>query len=129
MYLHFSIVVYYKTVRNNVLSVNYSFNSNHAIKWMPPYWDNKALPKPTLTLPDTLISTFLLFPSFLLKIIAFPMQYEIWKGRNFWGQKADSNSVDRVKKHASYHLRHWNWCLMSVFLLCWLFQSHFGGQS
>ncbi len=29
-YLHLSIVVHYKTVRNNnVLSVNYSFNSNY----------------------------------------------------------------------------------------------------
>ncbi len=28
-------------------------------------------------LADTLFSTFLLFPSFLLKIDAFPMQYEI----------------------------------------------------
>ncbi len=32
------------------------------IKWMPPYWYNKALPAPTLTLPDTLFSTFWLFP-------------------------------------------------------------------
>ncbi len=32
------------------------------IKWMPPYWYNKALPTPTLTLPDTLFSTFWLFP-------------------------------------------------------------------
>ncbi len=36
------------------------------IKWMSPYWDNKALPTPTLTLPDTLFATFLLFPSFLM---------------------------------------------------------------
>ncbi len=34
------------------------------IKYMPPYWDNKALPTPNLNLPDTLFSTFLLFPSF-----------------------------------------------------------------
>ncbi len=27
---------------------------------MPPYWDNKALPTPTLTLPDTLIFNFLI---------------------------------------------------------------------
>ncbi len=58
---------------------------------MPPYW-NKALPTLTLTLPDTLFSTFLLFPSILLKINAFPMWYEIWKGRkNVW-QKEGSNS-------------------------------------
>ncbi len=48
---------------------------------MPIYWDNKALPTPTLTLPDTLFSTFLLFPSFLLQIHAFPLRYEICKGR------------------------------------------------
>ncbi len=41
------------------------------IKCMPPYWDNKATLTPTLTLPDTLFSTFLLFPSFLLQINAF----------------------------------------------------------
>ncbi len=41
----------------------------------------KALSAPTLTLPDTLFSTFWLFPSFLLKINAFTMRYEIWKGR------------------------------------------------
>ncbi len=27
---------------------------------MPPYWDNKALPTPTLTLPDTFIFYFLI---------------------------------------------------------------------
>ncbi len=59
---------------------------------MPPYWDNKALPTPTLTLPDTLFSTFWLFPSFLLKINAFPMRYEIWKERKKVRQKAGSNS-------------------------------------
>ncbi len=48
---------------------------------MPPYWFNKALPTPTLTLPDTLFSYFWSFPSFLLKINAFLMWYEIWKGR------------------------------------------------
>ncbi len=39
----------------------------------------EALPTPTLTLPHTLFSTFLLFASFLL-INAFPMWYEIWGG-------------------------------------------------
>ncbi len=34
-------------------------------------WDNKALPATT----QNLFSTFCLFPSFLLKINAFPMQY------------------------------------------------------
>ncbi len=59
---------------------------------MPPYWDNKTLPTPTLTLLDTLFSTFWLFPSFLLKINAFLMRYEIWKGRKKVRQKAGSNS-------------------------------------
>ncbi len=27
---------------------------------MPPYWDNKALPTPTLTLPNTFILQFLI---------------------------------------------------------------------
>ncbi len=27
---------------------------------MPPYWDNKALPTPTLTLPNTFIFNFLI---------------------------------------------------------------------
>ncbi len=38
--------------------------------------DNKALPTPTLTLPNT-FSTFWLFPSFLLKINAFPMRWDL----------------------------------------------------
>ncbi len=42
-------------------SYNFYFEQT-TIKWMPPYWDNKALPTPTLTLPDTLFSTFLFFP-------------------------------------------------------------------
>ncbi len=41
----------------------------------------KALSAPTLTLPVTLFSTFWLFLSFLLKINAFTMRFEIWKGR------------------------------------------------
>ncbi len=28
------------------------------IKWIPPYWHNKALPRPTLTLLDTLFQLF-----------------------------------------------------------------------
>ncbi len=48
---------------------------------MPPYWDNKALPTPTLTLPDTFIFNFLIISFILLKINDFSMRYEIWKGR------------------------------------------------
>ncbi len=77
----------------------------------------KALSAPTLTLPDTLFSTFWLFPSFLLKINAFTMRYEIWKGREKkkFGQSAKGGIeplVDRVKKIllVIYHLRHRSWC-------------------
>ncbi len=53
---------------------------------MPPYWDNKSLPTPSLTLPDTLFSPFYYFIN-LLKINAFPMPYEIWKGRKLKSAK------------------------------------------
>ncbi len=60
----------------------------------------KALSAPTLTLPDT-FSTFWLFPSFLLKINAFTMRYEIWKGRE--KKKAGSNhSSIASKRHDSW---------------------------
>ncbi len=54
----------------------------------------KALSAPTLTLPDTLFSTFWLFPSFLLKMNAFTMRYEIWKGREKkkFGQRQDQTT-------------------------------------
>ncbi len=49
---------------------------------MPHYLDNNVLPTPTQTLSNILFSTFWLFPSFLLKINAFPMLYEsLAKGR------------------------------------------------
>ncbi len=74
----------------------------------------KALSAPTLTLPDTLFSTFWLFPSFLLKINAFTMRFEIWKGREKKKSSAKSGIeplVDRVKETwlVIYHLRHWSW--------------------
>ncbi len=74
-YLHLGIVVHYKKVCNN----NWLSRETH-------YWDNKALPSPTQTLPNTLFSSFWLF-----KINAFPMRYEIWKGRKQVRQKAVSN--------------------------------------
>ncbi len=69
----------------------------------------KALSAPTLTLPDT-FSTFWLFPSFLLKINAFTMRYEIWKGREKKRQGRIEPLVDRVKKTwlVIYHLHHWS---------------------
>ncbi len=36
----------------------YNINLIQIIKWMPPYWGNKALPTPSLTLPGTLFATF-----------------------------------------------------------------------
>ncbi len=74
----------------------------------------KALSAPTLTLPDTLFSTFWLFPSFLLKINAFTMRFEIWKGREKKNSSAKGGIeplVDRVKKTllVIYHLHHWSW--------------------
>ncbi len=89
------------------------------IKWMPPYWDNKALPTPTLTQPDTLFLTFRLF-SWLLKINAFPMWNEIWKGRI----KKRIARVDRVIMTTHFTL----YC-SSTSVFCWLAQSHVGGWS
>ncbi len=45
-YLHPSIVVHYKTVRNNNLLCKFIVLIQ-IIKWMSPYRDNKALPNPT----------------------------------------------------------------------------------
>ncbi len=74
---------------NYVLSVNY--NLIQIIKWMPPYWYNKALPTPTLTLPDTLFSTFWLFP------LRCDMRFE--KGEKKVWQKASSNQGRSRQKH------------------------------
>ncbi len=75
---------------------------------MPPYWVNKALPTPSLTLPGTLFSTCWLFHSFLLRINAFPMWYEIWKGRKKrFGKRWVWTRLDCIKKHAPYQLHHW----------------------
>ncbi len=57
-YLHLSIVVHYKTVRNNnVLRVNYRLIQ--IIKWMPPM-GQQSPPYTYLTLPDTFIFNFLI---------------------------------------------------------------------
>ncbi len=63
------------------------------IKWMPPYRDDKALPTPTLTLPNTLFSTIWLFPSFYKKKMLF------WRDLKF--QKAEK------KKFAKRQIRTW----------------------
>ncbi len=53
------------------------------IKRLPPYCDNKPLPTPTRYF-------YWLFPSFLLKINAFLMRYEIWKGNKKVVQKVST---------------------------------------
>ncbi len=63
---------------------------------MPPYWDTKALLHPNPT--QYLFSTFKLFPSFLLKINAFPIRFE--KGEKKFGQRWIRTRVDHVNKHA-----------------------------
>ncbi len=83
----------------------------------PPY----TYPNPT----DTLSSTFWLFPSFLLKINAFLMWYEIWKGRKIVCKRRVWTRVDGIKKQAPYE----RLMSMSVFFQRWLSQSHVGGRS
>ncbi len=48
---------------------------------------------PPYTYPILLFSTFWIFPSFLLKINAILMRYEIWKGWKKVSQKAGSRSI------------------------------------
>ncbi len=66
----------------------------------------KALSAPTLTLLDTLFSTFWLFPSFLLKINAFTMRFEIWKGREKkkFGQRQDRTTGRSRQKDMTHDL-------------------------
>ncbi len=47
------------------------------MKWMPPYWNNKALPTTTLT--DTFIFNFLIISFILIKKKCY--SDVIWKGR------------------------------------------------
>ncbi len=96
---------------------------------MPPYWDNKALPAPTLTLPDTLLSTFWLFPSFLLKINAFPMRYEIWKGRKKVRQKAGSNSIASKNTRLTIHATETDMKWVSFFSVDYPNHTLLGGVS
>ncbi len=111
----------------SLLRVNY--NLIQIIKWMPPYWDNKALPTPTLTLPDTFIFYFLIisFISIENKCLSDAM-WDLKRNKKKFGKRRARTRVDRVKKHAPYHLRHWNWCWIGVFFLCWLNQSHVSGR-
>ncbi len=86
-YLHLSVVVHYKTVlNNNVLSVNFLCQCHHI---------GTIKPSLHLTLPDTFIFNFLLFPIFIENKF---LSGAIKKVR----QKAGLN----VTKYAPYHLHH-----------------------
>ncbi len=82
-----------------------NYNLILIIKRMPPYWVNKALPTPILTLPDTLFSTFWLFPLFYRKKMPFRCDMKFEKGEKKVCQKMDSNpGWSHQKAHAPYHL-------------------------
>ncbi len=84
-YLHLSIVVLCKTCINNLFSVNYHLIQ--IIKWMPPYWDNNALPH-----------NFLILYFIFIENKCFSDVF--WKGRKKLCQKVDlSRSRQNVKKH------------------------------
>ncbi len=51
-----------------------------------------GLTTPTLTLRHTFIFNFFIISFIFLQINAFPMRYEIWKGRKKVQQKGGSNS-------------------------------------
>ncbi len=101
-YLHLRIIVHYKIVITYWVKIIILIK---IAKWISPYWDNKSLPTPTLTLPDTLSSTFRLFTSLLLKIYAFATWYLIWKGREKSSAKCRFKmQVDHVKKRSLAHI-------------------------
>ncbi len=55
---------------------------------MLPYWDNKALPTPTLTLPDTFIFNFLIISFiFYLKEMFFWCDMRFEKGEKKFGKR------------------------------------------
>ncbi len=64
---------------------------------MPPYWDNKALPTPTLTLPDTLFSTFLIISFIFIENKCLSDAIWYLKREKKVRQKVASNSVDCSK--------------------------------
>ncbi len=80
---------------------------------MPSYWENKALPTPS----RYFIFNFLIISFIFIKINAFPMRYEIWKGGKKVQQKAGLNSVLIVSKRLrdAIYLRLWSCCLTAVF--------------
>ncbi len=88
------------------------------IKWMPPYWDNKALPTPTLTNPILYFNfsiIFLIIENKCLSDVKWDLKRE--------GKKRMAR-VDRVKMTTHFTL----YC-SSTSVFCWLAQSHIGGWS
>ncbi len=65
------------------------------MKWMPPYWNNKALPTTTLT--DTFILNFLIISFILIKKKCY--SDVIWKGR-----KKVLTQVDGIKRSMTHAL-------------------------
>ncbi len=95
--------------------------------------DNKCLPKPTLTLPDTLPDTifnFLIIYFYIFiqnKCLSDAIMRSEMGKKKVW-QKAGFEPGSIVSKslwYALYHLHHWNQCLPSIF--CSVAQSHIRG--
>ncbi len=74
---------------------------------MPPYWDDKALPtyhNPTqYFILNFLIISFIFIENKCLSNVIWD-----WKGRKKFGKRQILTRVDRIKKYALYHLRHWS---------------------
>ncbi len=90
------------------------------IKWMPPYWGNKALSTPTLTIYSIRKTLFYFIFNFL--IISFFFIENKRPSNVILDLKREKKSfakgmVERVKKHTS-NLQHWSWLTID-FLSFW----------
>ncbi len=85
---------------------------------MLPYWDNKFLPSPALTLPVT-FSTFRLFASFYWKMKKNFLYRDVKRVKNEFGKRQIRTQVDLVKMknalHTLNHLHHWRCHFAAVF--------------
>ncbi len=87
------------------------------VQYSPPY----TYPNPTW---------YFIFNFLVISFIENKCLYDvIWdlkrEKKNVW-QKVDSKpgcSRQKRPRHAFYHLRHWSWWVIAIFLLCWLSQS------
>ncbi len=70
---------------------------------MPPCWHNKALPTPTLTLPDTLFSTFFIISFIFIENDCLSNVTRLFKmeGKKL-GIKRVRTQVDNVKKTVAH---------------------------